>query len=125
MITCTREGRFLAFFKISDFLSTHDAVGDGIDGERGDAAKMEFVADVLTVGDDGGQRDTEPVSDFLVDETTDNESKHLRLTGRKNAFRRLILMLFFCHSGRRMGRLLPVGMLEQGEDALQQIVLQL
>ena len=49
------------------------AVGDGVDGEGGDALEAEFVHDVFAVGDDRGEADVEFVGDLFVDEALDNE----------------------------------------------------
>ena len=55
------------------------AVGDGVDGEGGDALEAEFVHDVFAVGDDGGEADVESVGDFFVDEALDDEGHDLDL----------------------------------------------
>ena len=48
-------------------------MGNGVDGECRDAAKVEFVADVLAVGNDRRQGDAQTVGNFLVDETADDQ----------------------------------------------------
>ena len=55
------------------------AVGDGVDGEGGDAFEAEFVHDVFAVGDDGGEADVEFVGDLFVDEALDDEGHDLDL----------------------------------------------
>ena len=50
-----------------NLVDVYVAVGDGVDGEGGDALEAELVHDVAAVGDDRGKTDVETVGNLLVD----------------------------------------------------------
>ena len=56
-----------------DGVDVYIAVGDGVDGEGGDALEAQFIHDVFTVGDDGGETDVEFIGNLLVDKALDDE----------------------------------------------------
>ena len=56
-----------------DGVNVNVAVGDGVDGEGGDALEAQFIHDVFTVGDDRGETDVKFIGNLLVDETLDDE----------------------------------------------------
>ena len=56
-----------------DGVNVYIAVGDGVDGQGGDALKTELIHDVFTVGDDRGETDVKFIGNLLVDETLDDE----------------------------------------------------
>ena len=63
-----------------NFIYVNVAVGDGIDGQGGDALEAQFIHDVFTVGDDGGETDVEFIGNLLVDEALDYERHNFDFT---------------------------------------------
>ena len=77
-------------------LAVHDAVGDGIERQGGDAACAEFHGEVLAVRDDGGKTDAEAVGNDFVDVPHDHFTQNVLLTRRQA---RHLLPLSLCTSG--------------------------
>ena len=78
-----------------------------------------LVADVLSVGYNRGQRDIQTFGDFLVDESANDQCQHLGFARRQFGLCRGAL------ARNGVCAVLPVSVLEQGEDGLQQVVFQL
>ena len=79
----------------SDFLGAHDAVHHGVDGQARNALLVEFLGDILAVGDDCCGADAERVGNFLVELSQHNASQHLCLARRERCL---------ASRGQRVGR---------------------
>ena len=58
----------------------HQALHHGIDGESGNRLDAEFLRDILTMGDDGGEGDIQLIGYLLVDIPLHHEAQHFYLT---------------------------------------------
>ena len=93
----------------SDAVGFDVAVHHGVDGQGGNGMDVEFLHDVLAVGDDGGGADIEAVGDFLVGQSAHDEDKHLDFPCGKPvgvACRTVLVLL----SGHALGQPTAVGM---------------
>ena len=61
----------------SDFIDVNIAVHDGVDGQGGYALHSELIHDVLAMGDDRAEGNVQPVGNFFVDESLNDECHHL------------------------------------------------
>ena len=74
-MSCRTKGGALQFLHADQ--SAHDNVYDDV----GQGTGLEFLHDVLAVGDGGGETDVELVGHFLVDEALGQQDGHLSLAG--------------------------------------------
>ena len=83
----------------SDFLGAHDAVHHGVDGQARNALLVEFLGDILAVGDNCCGAHAERVGNFLVELSQHDAAEHLCLAWGEWCL---------AASGQRVGRCGPL-----------------